>query len=877
MAEKKTLLGPQKGSLYQKAEVTVNGLYRSSPPVTGRACPWSTRSGCCEEDGGEVRLERRSGRPRGQTLVITRSRWKRKILENPPTSGIVRHDSYLRKSEVNRPGIEPVTKRRRSPCYADLYRARCLIFSSLFTDGSFCNDLRKAGCPPHLRPDHSITSRYTLLKDVHGKIYRQLGATYNLFAVTTTHSKIQASLEAGRGSNSTTPPATQSNGCPRVKQTFEVGSDVVGWIGVVYHSVQFLTLYHILQSLCSVLITAGGGEEKREPELPDLICTVQRYDGNTVRLACRSDEALGVRVSVARIAPSLLDLGCGVSWNAGVPRGNTRQISRLRKLHVTRAGVEPGSLQQEAIDLITVPSPPLPTNTGVKQPLFERAPGAHAKEMASLTNNIYSVSVYFSTLWLDITQATSAIYIEYGAALEWKGGVNGRPPRKHTDQQHHPAQFPHAKIRDQPRRKWNPAPLTFRCLVSTFDAEKLGSHKGENATYIKCAVAAIRKALYCRAMFSSQIFGVPLLRTHASPASFRMPITETVYGIMDSNPAQALYDILSMPLIPNAILLPVSVLACHQGEQGSIPCRVTGYSQVGIVPDNAVGRRVFSGISHFPTLSFQRRSIFASINLIGFQDLAVKNRPNLSILYIQSNNMHGLPSDQARPGDGCLGTPDVTRNLLETCRLTSGSEPTVMRTYCRLQPFGTYPWGVKRKQTALFRSDIRNDSGSPKHWFPYIFKNGDSRIGSAATEYLIIQKRRKQLMLRTTAAHARKMASLASKRLFKEPVSLELFSTLRRRRYAQGSELVCSAFALLRLPMALYKRFVCMKRRRILEAEFSIHISVISFFARAGRERQSARRASGHIVLQCATACRMQNKECVNGGSISFLSARSFL
>ncbi|KAJ8891737.1 hypothetical protein PR048_004272 [Dryococelus australis] len=34
-----------------------------------------------------------------------------------------------------------------------------------------------------------------------------------------------------------------------------------------------------------------------------------RHGGNTARLARRSDEALGVRVSVARIAPSLLDLG----------------------------------------------------------------------------------------------------------------------------------------------------------------------------------------------------------------------------------------------------------------------------------------------------------------------------------------------------------------------------------------------------------------------------------------------------------------------------------------------------------------------------------------------------------------------------------------
>ncbi|KAJ8873748.1 hypothetical protein PR048_024582 [Dryococelus australis] len=44
----------------------------------------------------------------------------------------------------------------------------------------------------------------------------------------------------------------------------------------------------------------------------------------------------------------------------------------------------------------------------------------------------------------------------------------------------------------------------------------------------------------------------------------------------------------------------VSLLASHQGEPGSIPGRVTGFSQVGIVPDDAVGRRIFSGISRSP-------------------------------------------------------------------------------------------------------------------------------------------------------------------------------------------------------------------------------------------------------------------------------------
>ncbi|KAJ8884906.1 hypothetical protein PR048_011102 [Dryococelus australis] len=41
----------------------------------------------------------------------------------------------------------------------------------------------------------------------------------------------------------------------------------------------------------------------------DLICTVQHHGGNTARLARRRDEALGMRVSVAHIAPSLLHLG----------------------------------------------------------------------------------------------------------------------------------------------------------------------------------------------------------------------------------------------------------------------------------------------------------------------------------------------------------------------------------------------------------------------------------------------------------------------------------------------------------------------------------------------------------------------------------------
>ncbi|KAJ8888033.1 hypothetical protein PR048_007518 [Dryococelus australis] len=47
--------------------------------------------------------------------------------------------------------------------------------------------------------------------------------------------------------------------------------------------------------------------------------------------------------------------------------------------------------------------------------------------------------------------------------------------------------------------------------------------------------------------------------------------------------------------------LVVRLLASQKGEQGSISVPVThGFSQVGIVPDDAAGRRVFSVISRFP-------------------------------------------------------------------------------------------------------------------------------------------------------------------------------------------------------------------------------------------------------------------------------------
>ncbi|KAJ8869263.1 hypothetical protein PR048_030835 [Dryococelus australis] len=52
----------------------------------------------------------------------------------------------------------------------------------------------------------------------------------------------------------------------------------------------------------------------------------------------------------------------------------------------------------------------------------------------------------------------------------------------------------------------------------------------------------------------------------------------------------------------------------EERETGSIPGWVAPrFSHVGIVPDNAAGRRIFSGVSRSPALSFRRCSVFTSL------------------------------------------------------------------------------------------------------------------------------------------------------------------------------------------------------------------------------------------------------------------------
>ncbi|KAJ8889048.1 hypothetical protein PR048_008542 [Dryococelus australis] len=71
----------------------------------------------------------------------------------------------------------------------------------------------------------------------------------------------------------------------------------------------------------------------------------------------------------------------------------------------------------------------------------------------------------------------------------------------------------------------------------------------------------------------------------------------------------------------------------------------SGFSHVGIVPDDAVGQRVFSEIARFPALSFLCCSILTSMTLIGSQDLGVKSP--LHIVGGQEALTHQFPHQAA--------------------------------------------------------------------------------------------------------------------------------------------------------------------------------------------------------------------------------------
>ncbi|KAJ8878236.1 hypothetical protein PR048_018813 [Dryococelus australis] len=96
----------------------------------------------------------------------------------------------------------------------------------------------------------------------------------------------------------------------------------------------------------------------------------------------------------------------------------------------------------------------------------------------------------------------------------------------------------------------------------------------------------------------------------------------------------------------------VSLLATHLGEPGSIPGGVApGFPHVGIVPDDAADRRVFSGISRFPS---PLNSGVLHTHLVS-QDLDVESHTD------ESTPLSTLTVLRADEGEARLGAAPVCR------------------------------------------------------------------------------------------------------------------------------------------------------------------------------------------------------------------------
>ncbi|KAJ8885896.1 hypothetical protein PR048_012102 [Dryococelus australis] len=99
------------------------------------------------------------------------------------------------------------------------------------------------------------------------------------------------------------------------------------WLHLHYRSCQAVSI------LCRVDVEGGNTEVNNGyVMLPVSAAWTDRHDGNTARLARRSDETLGVRVSAAHIAPSLLDLGraerCDTSRRASANQSLDASVGR---------------------------------------------------------------------------------------------------------------------------------------------------------------------------------------------------------------------------------------------------------------------------------------------------------------------------------------------------------------------------------------------------------------------------------------------------------------------------------------------------------------------------------------------------------------------
>ncbi|KAJ8884412.1 hypothetical protein PR048_016269 [Dryococelus australis] len=109
-------------------------------------------------------------------------------------------------------------------------------------------------------------------------------------------------------------------------------------------------------------------------------------------------------------------------------------------------------------------------------------------------------------------------------------------------------------------------------------------------------------------VFSDQVDGRAWRENHYNTGTWKLMVRET-----GRSPIRASLHVQAVHGARGGVV--VRLLASHLGEPGPIPGGVApGFSRVGIVPNDAAGRRVFLGISRFPVPSFRRCSILSYLH-----------------------------------------------------------------------------------------------------------------------------------------------------------------------------------------------------------------------------------------------------------------------
>ncbi|KAJ8897034.1 hypothetical protein PR048_002380 [Dryococelus australis] len=141
--------------------------------------------------------------------------------------------------------------------------------------------------------------------------------------------------------------------------------------------------------------------------------TLQRHDGNTARLARRSDEVLGVPVSIARIAPSLLELGRSGS-HGGLQESASNREWIISK-HDLECNTSPPRLSKRE----------WPTTLGVYGVLRNvQFPNANTAENAQLSGGHFSQYFFFSRVQAAVSIFMNVIFSRY---LLISAGEHSRP------------------------------------------------------------------------------------------------------------------------------------------------------------------------------------------------------------------------------------------------------------------------------------------------------------------------------------------------------------------------------------------------------------------------------------------------------------------